>query len=248
MIIGSEILSGRRRDGHLPFCIRALAARGLELAWCHVAGDEPGRLRALFERTLAGDDAVLCFGGIGATPDDHTRAAVAAAAGLPLELHPGAVAEMEARFGEQARPQRIRMAELPRGARLIPNPVNRIAGFSLARHHFVPGFPQMGWPMVEWVLDNEYREHHRAAPAEALLTLPGTSEGMVVDLLEDFERRFPAVRLSCLPHFEGDYRETELGLRGAGEAVDAGVAWLCAALEARGIGWRDGATRADRDG
>ena len=247
LVVGTEILIGRRRDAHLPFMIDTLAARGLELAWVRIVGDDPWRLERVLAESMAGDDVVFCFGGIGATPDDHTRAAAARAAGVTLELHAAAVVEIETRFGEQARPQRIRMAELPRGARLIPNPVNRIPGFSLGRHHFVPGFPQMGWPMAEWVLEHEYAALAQREPlAERLLTLPGTSEGQVIDLLEAFVARFPAVQFSCLPHFDGDYRETELGVRGGCDLVEQAAAWLCEGLSARGVAWQTGGARQER--
>jgi molybdopterin-biosynthesis enzyme MoeA-like protein len=79
-----------------------------------------------------------------------------------LRLHPEAEREIRARFGGEVTPQRLQMGEFPAGASIIPNPVNRIPGFSLREHHFVPGFPQMAWPMVEWVLDNRYRERFNA--------------------------------------------------------------------------------------
>ena len=156
-VIGDEILVGKRQDRHLSFLIGALASRGLRLSWAHYLGDEPRRLTEAFRRSLASDDVVFCFGGIGATPDDHTRQCAAAAAGVRLQLHPEAEREIRGRFGGDATPERLRMGEFPQGSTVIPNPVNRIPGFSLHEHHFFPGFPQMAWPMTEWVLDTRYR-------------------------------------------------------------------------------------------
>ena len=147
---------------------------------------------------------------------------------------------IEQRFGADAYPRRIQMAHLPEGAALIPNPVNRIAGFSVGDLHFVPGFPQMAWPMVEWVLDGRYAHLRRSADVEVLLTLPGVSEGQLMDVMQRFVAAWPAVRLSCLPHMDGDYRETELGVRGeAGEAA-AAARWLREALAAAGLAFREG--------
>ncbi len=73
---------------------------------------------------MARRDAVFVFGGIGATPDDHTRQCAADAAGLALVRHPRGAAIIEKRFGREAYPQRIHMAHLPSGCALIPNPVN----------------------------------------------------------------------------------------------------------------------------
>ena len=125
LIIGDELLNGRRQDRHLSHMIEALGGRGLEPAWCLLAGDDPGFLTDTLRRTLPTSDIVFCFGGIGATPDDCTRQCAAAAAAVALRRHPEAAGLIESRFGEAAHPYRIRMADLPDGARLIPNPVNQ---------------------------------------------------------------------------------------------------------------------------
>jgi molybdopterin-biosynthesis enzyme MoeA-like protein len=155
-IIGDEILSGKRQDAHLSKAIEILKSRGLQLSWAEYLADDPARLVASFKRSLATDDIVFSFGGIGATPDDFTRQAAAKAFDVEIERHAGAVAEIEAQFGEAAYPKRVLMADFPKGANLIPNPVNRVAGFSVGQHYFMPGFPQMSHPMMEWVLDTHY--------------------------------------------------------------------------------------------
>ena len=237
IVIGTELLTGKRRDSHFAHTVEALANRGLALSWCRYIGDCPQAIVRELRFVMEGDDIALCCGGIGATPDDHTRASAAKAAGVALVRHAQAAAIIEERFADSAYPQRIHMADLPEGCTLIPNPVNQIAGFSLGKLHFIPGFPQMAWPMMEWVLDNHYpylRDHD--PPAEILLTLPGVSEGQLIDIMQDFVRRFPEVEFSCLPHMEGDSRETELGVRGHAGNVDDAVAWLTEALD--GGGWR----------
>jgi molybdopterin-biosynthesis enzyme MoeA-like protein len=137
--------------------------------------------------------------------------------------------------------QRLKMGEFPVGARIIPNPYNRIPGFSVARHHFVPGFPVMAWPMLEWVLDNEYPTlAHQSPQAERALLVFETAESTVVPLMEDIERRFPRVRAFSLPSV-GDgsdgrlaRRHLELGVKGPPEALDAAYDCLCAGLDALG--------------
>jgi molybdopterin-biosynthesis enzyme MoeA-like protein len=122
---------------------------------------------ASFKRSFNSNDIVFSFGGIGATPDDYTRQAAADALEVPIVRHQAAVAEIEAQFGEGAYPKRVIMADFPQGAGLIPNPVNRVAGFSAGlenkkqpsqkhNHYFVPGFPAMAHPMMAWVLDTHY--------------------------------------------------------------------------------------------
>ncbi|MGH9576345.1 MAG: competence/damage-inducible protein A, partial [Terriglobales bacterium] len=130
ILIGDELLSGKRGDKHFAWVVSTLNQRGLKLGWCRILGDDDVRLTAVLRESFAGDDIVFSCGGIGATPDDRTRACAAAALGVPLEPHPEGTRLIEARYGQAARPQRVRMAEFPRGARPIPNPVNNVPGFS----------------------------------------------------------------------------------------------------------------------
>jgi molybdopterin-biosynthesis enzyme MoeA-like protein len=217
-IIGDEILVGKREDKHLSFLIGALAKRGLRLAWAHYLGDDPKRLSAALARSFASSDVVFSFGGIGATPDDHTRQCAAAALGLPLELHPEAEREIRTRFpGAEATPQRLAMGEFPRGASIIPNPVNRIPGFSVREHYFVPGFPQMAWPMVEWVLDSRYLhlfEQDRWQEAAILVFEAGESQ--LIGAMEKVQARYTRVKVFSLPAMGpgGSRLHVELGVRG----------------------------------
>lgn len=228
LIIGDELLVGKRQDKHLPFLIEALTRRGLRLAWAHYLGDDPQRLTAALERSLGGADPVFSFGGIGATPDDHTRQCAAAAAGVPLRLHPEAEREIRGRFGGDITPQRLAMGEFPEGAAIIPNPVNRIPGFSLREHHFVPGFPQMAWPMVEWVLDQRYRHlFDRDRWSEASIVVFETGESQLIPAMQAIEARFEGIKVFSLPSIaaDGSRLHVELGVRGAparvGEAMEA---------------------------
>src|SRR4030095_6382597 len=176
LIIGDEILSGKRADAHLAHVIATIWARGLALAWARYEGDDRARLTAVLRETFASGDLVFAFGGVGATPDDHTRQAAAAALGVPLARHPDALAEIEARFGKDAYPYRVLMADFPQGSSIIPNPVNRIASFSIRGHHFFPGFRQRARPMLDWVLATRY-EHLVAAPtAERAIVVRGAGE------------------------------------------------------------------------
>src|SRR5262245_24839449 len=109
IVVGDEILVGKRQDKHLGFLIQALASRGLRLAWAEYHGDDPARLTAALKRTFASGDVVFSFGGIGATPDDHTRQCAGAALGLRLALHPEAEREIRGRFGAETTPQRLKM-------------------------------------------------------------------------------------------------------------------------------------------
>ena len=216
-IIGDEIIVGKRQDKHLSFLIAALAKRGLRLSWAQYLGDEPARLTAALRNSFATKDVVFSFGGIGATPDDHTRQCAAAAMHLQLEIHPDAEREIRARFGGETTPERLAMGEFPAGARIIPNPLNRIPGFSLAEHHFVPGFPQMAWPMVEWLLETRYRDRFDSQKwGEASILVFAAGESQLIPAMKAVEAAFPAIKVFSLPSMgaDGSRIHVELGVRG----------------------------------
>ena len=238
LIIGDEILSGKRQDRHLAHVIATLAGHGLGLDWARYEGDDRAELAAVLRGTFARGDVVFSFGGVGATPDDHTRQAAATALGVPLERHPDAIAALESQFGTGAYPHRVLMAEFPAGAAIIPNPVNRVASFSIRDHHFFPGFPQMAWPMLDWVLAR--RSPARTAPPsrERAIVVHGAGESQLLPLMNDCVARFPQLKLFSLPSFvpEGG-RRIELGFRGELSALDAAIAHLSAGVEAGGFRW-----------
>jgi molybdopterin-biosynthesis enzyme MoeA-like protein len=240
LIIGDEILSGKRQDKHLAKVIELLGARGLPLTWAHYLGDERRRIVETLFRTFASDDIVFSFGGIGATPDDHTRQAAAEALGVALELHPEAKAEIEGRFGAEAYPKRILMGEFPAGSRIIPNPYNRVPGFSVGKHHFLPGFPEMAWPMMEWVLDHGYPHLHRTTrPLDEAIIVREAGESQLVDLMNDIVARYPTLRLFSLPHIGAVGRHIELGVRGDAEAVRTAMGEIRAGVTRLGFPWED---------
>ena len=235
LIIGDEILSGRRRDKHLSHCIELLGQRELQLDWVRMARDDAILLQEEFRRIRTSGDLCFSFGGIGATPDDITRQCVAAAWEVDLYRHPDAVREIEAQFGEGAYPQRIRMAELPQGSVIIPNPVNRVPGFSMDHLHCLPGFPEMAWPMLEWVLDTHYRDLAGIREVEYALVLEDAHESELIELMETLLDNHPGIKIFSLPRFlDNDRRRLELGLKGESEAALVAFAELKDTLSSRG--------------
>ena len=254
VIVGDEILSGKRQDKHFTKVIELLQARGLQLAWAQYIGDDREALTELYGRTFASDDCVISCGGIGATPDDHTRQAAAAALGVSVQLHPAAAALITERCIEMARKghgsadmsipenqQRLKMGEFPAGAEIIPNPFNRIPGFHIRNHWFVPGFPVMAWPMIEWVLDTHYVKYFNShSRAERSLIVFEVAESLLTPLMEEVEHRFPGVHSFSLPSV-GDgldgkpaRRHVELGVRGEAALVERAFADLRSGVAALG--------------
>ncbi len=246
LIVGDEILSGKRADKHMPKLIELLAARGLQLAWAEYVGDAPERITATLRRAFASGDVVFSCGGIGATPDDHTRQCAAAALGVSLELHPEAEKLIRERMQDVAREQgvpyepdradnihRLNMGVFPRGACLIPNPYNKIPGFTVDDIHFVPGFPVMAWPMMEWVLDQHYPHlFRRQAYTEKSVIVFGSMEASLTPLMEEIERDHPGVKVFSLPSVDHpEYgRHIDLGVKGQPQLVQPAYAQLLTGL------------------
>ena len=243
IIIGDEILSGKRQDKHFAKIAEMLGARGLRLSWVEYLGDDRQRLAATFKRTMAAGDVVFSCGGIGNTPDDHTRQAAAAALGVGLELHAEAFEELKIRFaGEEVTDRRKLLVTFPQGVKMIPNPFNRIAGFMANEHYFVPGFPQMAHPMIEWALDTFYRDEFRPVAGTVekafLLTGPTAYESALLDLMERIVGAYPTLRLFSLPSLVGnERRHLELGVEGEPALVDQAMDEIRSEVERRGISW-----------
>lgn len=238
-VIGDEILSGKRQDAHLSKAIEILKARGLQLSWAEYLGDDPARLVASFKRSLATNDIVFSFGGIGATPDDFTRQAAAEAINVPIERHAGAVAEIEAQFGEAAYPKRVLMADFPKGADLIPNPVNRIAGFSVKQHYFMPGFPQMSHPMMEWVLDTHYQHFfHQVIISESSILVMDAGESSLLDFMNEMTSKYPQLKLFSLPRLD-TRRTIELGMKGDLTSIDTAMSEIKEKMTVLGYAWSE---------
>jgi len=233
VVVGDEILCGKRTDKHLPHVIEVLQARGMQVAWSRMVSDH--RKKLIHELKMTQQDAlpVFCFGGIGATPDDQTRQAAAGAFGTRLVRHPDAVIMIEDQFGNDAYPNRIRMADLPEDCLLIPNPRNRIPGFTLYDHHFFPGFPSMAWPMLDWVLDRYYPQH---APMEAEKSVRvfHVRESDLVQLMNELSTGHIRAKLFSLPHM-AEINFIELGFRGEQAAVDEAFSDLVTALTTRAL-------------
>lgn len=243
LIIGDEIMRGKRRDVHFEKLREVFAQRGLKLDWVQFLGDDRALLIKTLQRTLAGTDVVFSFGGIGATPDDHTRQAAAAAAGVPLVLHPEAEALIRTRMAEtnqEVTEGRLNMGVFPEGSRIVLNPYNRIPGFSYAHHHFFPGFPVMAHPMLEWCLERYYADlFNSLVEAEASIRVWEGIEGVMTPLMQEVETSYPGIKVFSLP-FVGSAeirRHVELGVRGDPTEVVPALDRLKAGVSSLGYAW-----------
>jgi molybdopterin-biosynthesis enzyme MoeA-like protein len=255
IIIGDEILSGKRLDKHLPKVIELLHERGLQLSYADYVGDSPDRITATLKRAFESGDVVFSCGGIGATPDDHTRQCAARALGTDLVLHPQAELLIRERIKEVALEQgvpynpdradnihRLNMGVFPVGAEIIANPYNKIPGFSCRSPHggvvhFVPGFPVMAWPMVAATLDTHYSAFfQKAAWVEKSVIVLGAMESNLTPLMEVLERNYPNIKVFSLPSVDHpEYgRHIELGVKGLISHVEPAYSAMFASLSADG--------------
>ncbi len=250
IIIGDEILSGKRSDKHMSKVIELLSARGMSLSWARFVGDDRQSITATLRDAFALPGVVFSCGGIGATPDDHTRQCAAAALGVELALHPRAKELIESRMRDVAAEQgqvfdpqrpdnvhRYNMGVFPLGSTIIENPYNKIPGFSCTgmgggQVHFVPGFPVMAWPMIEWVLDHACLHlHHQSSSRERSVIVMGAMEAALTPLMEQIELEFP-VKVFSLPSVDHPEfgRHIELGVKGGAAAVESAFESLLAGL------------------
>ncbi len=196
VIIGTELLNGRRKDAHFSFLNQELLKRD----WTHKASfiieDDPKLMDDIFKLIKNDKNSVMfCFGGIGSTPDDYTRQAAALAfTEAKMEYNQEAKELIENQFGKEAYPHRINMAYLPINAKLLKNVVNNVPGFYLEnRFFFTPGFPSMSQAMVIEALEKYYPIGIKKY-SKVLTAFCGEN-----DLIETMKKVSSDVELSSLP-------------------------------------------------
>ena len=253
VIVGDEILSGKRADKHLPKVIELLAARGLQLAYADYVGDDPARITAALARAFAAarTPATWCFPAAASAPRRTTTRASAPprrwawtwrCIRRPKRLIRERMQDVAREQGvpyEPDRPDnihRLNMGVFPEGAAIIPNPYNKIPGFRVQAGagavHFVPGFPVMAWPMIEWVLDTHYGHLHQKSAYRKSVIVMGSMEAALTPLMEAIEAGHRGVKVFSLPSVDHpEYgRHIDLGVKGAPEAVNAAFPALLAGL------------------
>jgi molybdopterin-biosynthesis enzyme MoeA-like protein len=228
IIIGDEILSGHRIDKHFAHILAAFKQRGLSLSQVQYVSDDRERITRVMAQALDSGDVVFSCGGIGATPDDHTRQAVAQALGVDLVLHPQAkqlitdfcIAKGDVDMATPQNQFRLNMGHFPVGADIVPNTYNGIPGFSIdKRLYCLPGFPVMAWPMLAWVLDTQYAHlfdsHVQISSAIRVFDVP---ESALIALMQRIESDYAPLKVYSLPNvghpdIENNKPHIELGCK-----------------------------------
>jgi molybdopterin-biosynthesis enzyme MoeA-like protein len=211
IIIGDEILSGKRNDKHLNHLSKVLSSKGLNLIKADFIQDDLKVIADTIKSKL--QCIVFCFGGIGATPDDCTRQAAGKAHNKKITRNPEALKLIVDKFGDDAFPKRVLMSDLPEGAHLIPNTINDIPGFFINEHYFMPGFPEMSWPMVDWILETQYSNQLNDQKLDSSVWIDGVPESMLIDLMNEVTKNHPNIKIYSLPKLEPKIK-VELGVKG----------------------------------
>lgn len=201
VVLGDEVLGGEIRESNIGFLLPLLNGWGAEVVLCAILPDDVevvARHLSTFRRET---DLLILTGGIGPTPDDITREAVARAAGVPLVVHPEARASLERYYGERINTDRLLMAQVPEGAELIPNPVSAAPGFHIAGMAAFPGIPRLLREMIGWAKPRvEGRQKSRVTLYSA------APESSYAAIMRDAIRDFPEVHIGSYPMLDDEYR------------------------------------------
>jgi molybdenum cofactor synthesis domain-containing protein len=202
LLIGDEILSGRTKDKNLGYIADFLTALGIDLLEARVVGDNEAAIVAAVNDLRSRYSYVFTTGGIGPTHDDITADAVAKAFGVPIDHDPQAVALLQAFFSEIGREPneaRMRMARLPQGARMIPNPVSKAPGFQIGNVHVMAGVPAIMQAMLQELAPGLAR----GVPMRSAAVTIRAGEGDIAAGLRSIQKAHPTVVIGSYP-FEAD--------------------------------------------
>lgn len=229
MTVGNEIVCGDVENTNASWLARRLAELGVEVRLVAAVRDDIEAIASFLaaERPRAG--FVFVTGGLGGTPDDITREAVAASFGVD-SAEVGDLAErLRSRFaarglGEYA----ARWARLPSGAEPLENPLGGAPGFVLENVWVLPGLPSEMKAMFDSVASR-----FRGPPIASWRRRYRTGEGQIVAVLEQATALHPAVSVGSYPRFLADGPEVEVVLKSSDErALANATEWVERALDA----------------
>jgi molybdenum cofactor synthesis domain-containing protein len=226
--IGNELVSGDVENTNGSWLARRLAELGVEVELIAVLPDDIARIGAFVREQVAAADIVLVTGGLGGTPDDVTREAIAGAFGVGQVEQPEVAARLRARF--QRDPEyAARWACLPEGSRPLENPLGGAPGFALGNVYVLPGLPAEMEAMFETVVD----ELRAGGPIASWRRTYRTTESRIVAVLEAMGEKHPRVLVGSYPSFRAEGGEVEVVVKSRdAEALAAAVAWIQPELEA----------------
>ena len=230
LTIGNELVSGDVANTNASWLARRLAPLGVEVRLAAAVPDEIDAVAAFVRAEAPHVDVLLVTGGLGGTPDDLTREAIAAAFGVPQEEVPEVAADLRARFTRDPA-YAARWAQLPRGSRPLANPLGGAPGFALENVYVLPGLPSE----MEAMFASIEEEFRRGSPIESWRRVYRTYESVIASSLAAAAERWPGVLVGSYPSFGGGGFTVEVVLKSRDVAALAEAsAWLESAIEQRG--------------
>jgi len=242
LVIGDEILSGRTKDRNIGYLAEQLTRVGVRLREVRVVADDETAIVTAVNALRTAYTYVFTTGGIGPTHDDITAAAIAKAFDVPIDVDERALALMRPYYekrGLELTPSRLRMARIPKGARLIRNSISIAPGFQLGNVIVMAGVPEIMQVMLDDAL-RHLRTGRRMLSESIVVSAP---EGDIADMFADHQSEFPEIAMGSYPKFTADGLRCELVLRSIdAEGLRKALASLCRKLDDRRISYSESNT------
>ncbi len=238
IIIGNEILSGRTHDKNLPFLGAGLNECGVRLMEVRVIPDIAQTIIETVRAMSEAYDYVFTTGGIGPTHDDITAQAVADAFNTPLEKNAEAFASLDKHYEEgEFNEARQKMAYIPVGAQLIPNPVSAAPGFVIENVHVMAGVPRI----MQAMFDSLKQSLKGGATMASRSLLVDAPEGDIAGELDQVQNAFDAVEIGSYPYVRQGMLKTNVVIRSLDDdALNASTQQVIDAMNARGVSFNEG--------
>jgi nicotinamide-nucleotide amidase len=225
--VGNELVSGDVENTNGSWLARRLADLGVEVGLIAVVPDDIDGVAELVRAQAAEAELVLVTGGLGGTPDDLTREAIAAAFGVPQVEQPEVAGRLRDRFRRDP-DYAARWACLPEGSRALENPLGGAPGFAIGNVYVLPGLPAEMEAMFDTLVD----ELRSGGPIGSWRRTYRTTESRIVAVLEAMGERHPGVLVGSYPSFRPEGSEVEVVVKSDDpEALAAATEWIEAALE-----------------
>ena len=227
LTIGNELVSGDVANTNASWLARRLAPLGVAVRLTAAVPDEVETVAELVRAEAPRVDFLLVTGGLGGTPDDLTREAIAAAFRVEQEEVPEVAADLRARFTTNPE-YAARWAMLPRGSRPLGNPLGGAPGFLIENVYVLPGLPSEMEAMFESI-EEEFR---RGSPIQAWHRVYRTYESVIAVTLSETVERWPGVLVGSYPSFSTEGSTVEVVLKSSdADALAAASSWLASVLE-----------------
>ncbi|MBV8078910.1 MAG: competence/damage-inducible protein A [Actinobacteria bacterium] len=227
LTIGNEVVSGDVANTNAVWLAQRLESLGVRVVLTAAVPDEIDTIAEFVRRERGHVDHLVVTGGLGGTPDDLTREALAEAFSVKQKEIEDLAADLRARFPKSP-DYAARWAQLPDGARALKNPEGGAPGFVIENVYVLPGLPSE----MEAMFDLYAEEFRGDQPIAKWRRSYRTRESDIVNVLSGATVRWPQVRIGSYPRFDEDGPEVEVVLKSAdASALAEAVAWLEPSLE-----------------